>query len=152
MAPQLRTAPPPAESEITAAGDALPEVQSFLQEHRSATVVLQFEDDGTRTTVVVPRAVVVSLADVLLNMAQGRAVSIIPAHAILTTQQAADMLNVSRPFLIGLLNAGEIPHRMVGSHRRVLAEDVLAYRRADDERRLGAADALTALTEEMGLY
>jgi hypothetical protein len=50
-------------------------------------VVLQFEDDGTTTTVVVPRAVVVSLADVLLNRAQGQAVSIIPAHAILTTQQ-----------------------------------------------------------------
>jgi excisionase family DNA binding protein len=73
------------------------------------------------------------------------------ASAELTTQQAADLLSVSRPFLIGLLNAGEIEYRMVGTHRRIRAEAVLDYLRADDQRRRAAADDLTALNQEMGL-
>jgi excisionase family DNA binding protein len=78
-------------------------------------------------------------------------VSVVPAHAELTTQQAADMLNVSRPFLIGLLEAGEIDYRKVGKHRRVKAASLLDYMRHDDQRRRQAADELTALTQDMGL-
>ncbi|MGH3489613.1 MAG: helix-turn-helix domain-containing protein [Actinopolymorphaceae bacterium] len=66
-----------------------------------------------------PRAAVRLLARILAHMAAGRGVSVIPVHAELTTQQAADMLNVSRPFLIGHLEAGEIDYTKVGSHRRV---------------------------------
>ena len=84
-------------------------------------------------------------------MANGQAVSVVPANAELTTQQAADLLNVSRPFLIGLLNAGEIDYRLVGKHRRIRAESLLAYIRADDQRRRQTADELTALNQEMGL-
>ncbi len=84
-------------------------------------------------------------------MSKGRGVSIVPSTAELTTQQAADMLNVSRPFLIGLLSAGEIPYRTVGSHRRITAEDLLAYKDDDDRRRRAAADELTALAQETEL-
>jgi len=71
--------------------------------------------------------------------------------AELTTQQAADLLNVSRQFLIGLLDAGEIEYRVAGAHRWVRADAVLDYRRRDDRRRRQVADELTVLNQEMDL-
>lgn len=76
--------------------------------------------------------------------------SVVPSHAELTTQQAADLLNVSRPFLIGLLEAGAIDFRTVGKHRRVKTSSLMDYLRKDDRDRRDAADELTALTQHMG--
>ncbi|MFF3453721.1 helix-turn-helix domain-containing protein [Streptomyces sp. NPDC002730] len=98
-----------------------------------------------------PREAMELLAAVLSHMAAGRTVSIVPEHAELTTQQAADMLNVSRPFLIGLLEAGEIDFRKVGTHRRIKAQSLLEYQRQDDQKRRAAADELRSLNQEMGL-
>lgn len=76
----------------------------------------------------------------------------IPSETEVSTQHAANMLNVSRPYLIGLLESEQIPYRRVGRHRRIRIEDLLDYKRKDDAVRRKAADDLTALTEELGLY
>lgn len=154
----------PAEADVTAAVAALPRVRDFLTSHPDSPLVqLRVEGSGDSSdtehsdaadaeeVLTVPRAAVELLARVLAHMADGQGVSVVPSNAELTTQQAADLLNVSRPFLIGLLDAGQIDYRLVGTHRRIRAESLLAYLRSDDARRRQAADELTALTQEMGL-
>jgi excisionase family DNA binding protein len=82
--------------------------------------------DGER--VRLPASVYTLLARVVHELAHGNAVTIVPIHAELTTQQAADLLNVSRPFLVKLLESGEIPFHHVGTHRRIRFDDLMAYR------------------------
>lgn len=102
-------------------------------------------------TVDLPATAVRLLREILEHMARGNAVTLLPVQAELTTQQAADLLNVSRTHLVQLLDERRIPHRVVGTHRRVRAEDVLAYRLSVDRARREALDQLTALDQEMGL-
>ena len=101
--------------------------------------------------VEVPRSVLAALARVLDSFAHGEGVTLVPAHAELTTQQAADALNVSRPFLIGLLDAGQIAYRTVGTHRRVKAASLVRYLREDVARRVVVADELAAEAHALGL-
>ncbi|WP_322770322.1 helix-turn-helix domain-containing protein [Frankia sp. Cr1] len=137
---------PDAES-AAAAAEALERVQAYLRTHPDGLATVRLDDDGQ---LVLPRAAVELLSRVLAHMAGGHGVSVVPAHAELTTQQAADLLNVSRPYLIGLLDAGEIAYRKVGTHRRVPAGSLLEYKHRDDARRRAAAE-LTTLAQDMGL-
>lgn len=141
----------PDDADITAAVEALPHVQQFLATHSGHEAVRLVVEDDHGESLTVPRPAVELLARVLAHMAAGQGVSVVPSHAELTTQQAADMLNVSRPYLIGLLDRGEIAYRKVGTHRRILAESLLEYMREDDRKRRATADELTALGEEMDL-
>ena len=95
-------------------------------------------------TVDIPRTAVLLLREILEHMAHGKGVAVTPLHAELTTRQAADLLQVSRTHLVQLVDEGRIPCRKVGSHRRVRAEDILAYRRE-------ALDELTARDQVLGL-
>ena len=109
------------------------------------------EPDGTNDPVVIPTAAFRLLVHILAEMANGHAVRLIPHHAELTTQEAAALLNVSRPYVVRLLDEGRIPSHRVGTHRRVLFKDVTAYK-AEHRRARGAAlDRLTALDQELGL-
>lgn len=100
----------------------------------------------------VPHNIFKSIITLLIEAGNGNAVQIVPVQAELTTQQAADLLNVSRPHLIKLLKTGELAHRMVGTHRKLLAKDVLSYRDRSTEQRRKALRSMVALDEEMGLY
>lgn len=99
-----------------------------------------------------PREAAVLLAQVLGYLASGEGVTVMPESAELTTQQAAEFLNVSRPYLIKLLETGKIPFRLVGTHRRVRFRDLRDYKNRDDLERQRAADDLTELSQELGLY
>lgn len=106
-------------------------------------------EDGQILTL--PSAAIRLLSHILTEMAEGNAVNLIPVHAEMTTQEAADYLNVSRPHLVGLLKAGRIPCRKVGTHRRVQFKDVKAYKDRIDREREKALDSLAAEAQDLNM-
>ena len=119
---------------------------------RRSSARIQLLDDGKEAeTVAVPASALRLFLHLLTEMSQGNAVTLIPVHAELTTQQAADLLNVSRPYLVKLLDEGKIPCRTVGKYRRVRLYDLMAYKRKDDEARAKVLDQLTAEAQELGM-
>ena len=100
---------------------------------------------------VLPLQALVLLRNLLTEFARGNAATIVPLNAELTTQQAADILNVSRPYLIGLLEKGELQFTKVGTHRRILFEDLMAYKNMMKERSSSAMDQLVEIAQEAKL-
>lgn len=140
-------APSPREAELARASGQL--LASLARRGRPLTV--RVGDAEREETVELPAGAVKLLVDILEDMASGHAVSVVPRSAELTTQQAADLLNVSRPFLIRLLEEGRIPFRKVGSHRRVRLEDAVRYKREIDTERRKALDALAAEAQSLDM-
>jgi excisionase family DNA binding protein len=99
-----------------------------------------------------PESVFHILRQVVHQLAQGKAVSIVPVGQELTTQEAADILNVSRPYLVKLLEQGDIPFTRTGTHRRVRFGDLMAYKQQRDSERRRALAELTQMSQDMGLY
>lgn len=91
------------------------------------------------------------LADILTQMAQGSAFTLIPIHAELSTQQAAELLNVSRPFIIGLIKSGQLPCRQVGTHRRILFSDLMNFKNKIDADRRAVLDELAKQAQELNM-
>ena len=142
----------PDEATANQAADAVDVLERFLRQNPDlpgVSVSLTAEDSGT--TLQIPGQALRLLVDILAQIAIGNAVTVAPVHAELTTQQAADILNVSRPYLVKLLEESKIPHRRVGNRRRVLLADLLAYKRIDEFERRAIADELTSEAQRLGL-
>ncbi len=121
----------------------------YAQQKRSLT--LRVRDADQENPIELPAGAVALLMDILEAMAAGRGVTILPESAELTTVEAAEVLNVSRPFLIKLLEDKIIPHRKVGRHRRVRMEDVMGYKNAIDKEREAVLDQLAREAQEQDM-
>ena len=120
---------------------------------QSAHFQLHFRTSrGSSHSVPLPPSCVRPLIEILQQTSGGNAVSVVPVRRELTTQEAAEILNVSRPFLISLVEKGEIPARMVGSHRRIPLLPLLEYKRKTAAIREEALDQLAAEAQELKLY
>lgn len=142
----------PDEAAANQAARAVDVLSRFLKRHPGvpgASVSLA-ADDGS-ATLEIPGHAVRLLVEILAQIANGNAVTVAPIHAELTTQQAADLLNVSRPYFIGLLEAEKIPHRRVGNRRRVRLADLLEYQERDEAHRRQVAAELSAEAQRLGL-
>jgi excisionase family DNA binding protein len=127
---------------------------SQLIAKRSGPPQLAFPAKGKSAAAVVPlpAAATPLIAQMLTQLAQGNAVSLIPVYSEMTTQQAAELLGVSRPHLVKLLGDRKLPFRKVGSHRRIRYEDILAFKRQEDAARQKTLDALSEEAQKLGLY
>lgn len=114
-------------------------------------LTLRVTDAEQDRPIELPAGAVSLLMDILEAMAAGRGITLMPENAELTTVQAADVLNVSRPFLIKLLDEGAIPHRKVGKHRRIRMEDVMVYKTAIDREREAVLDQLVSEAQEQDM-
>jgi excisionase family DNA binding protein len=115
----------------------------------SNTTLRVLGDNKKPTEVTLTPGLSKLLMELLRHVGRGDAVTLVPVSQKLTTQQAANILNVSRPFLISLLEKGQITFDMVGRHRRIKAEDLFEYKRARDHKR---GKALSSLAELDGEY
>ena len=107
---------------------------------------------GGEPALELPDTIFELLLQILDGMGQGKAISIVPVMQDLTTQQAAEMLGVSRPFLVKLLEAGTLHFHMVGTHRRVYLRDLLAYKEHRDHERHLAINRIAKAADDAGLY
>ncbi len=136
-----------------------PEIAGMARESAARIArLLQKQPEADRARVrldgeeiILPRAAVALLRDLLTEMAQGRAVNLIPVHAELTTQQAADLLNVSRPHLVKLVDQNKIPYSMVGTHRRIRLQDLLDYQQRQQDDSGEALNELAKQAQEIDL-
>ncbi len=107
---------------------------------------------GGQPTIELPDAVFELLLRILEGMQAGKAISIVPIMQDLTTQQAASLLGVSRPFFVKLLESGQLPFHLTGTHRRVYLKDLMAYKEHRDRERREALDEMAREAEKLGLY
>jgi excisionase family DNA binding protein len=145
MAPTL-----PSEADAVLAKETSRVLASHIR--NSDPMELRIPDDPSPDGMIkLPLSAARMLVRILEEMARGNAVTLIPVHAELTTQEAAEMLNISRPSLIQLLDEGKIDYRRVGTHRRVRFEGLMKYKRAAEAARRAALEELAAYDQELGI-
>lgn len=140
----------PKPEDVTLAINSSQILASYLdkqQDNEAVKILLP----GDKDEIALPTSAYNLLIEILKQMAQGNTVKLISIKPELTTQEAADILNVSRPYLITLLESGEIPYRKIGSRRRVLTQDVLDYKKGIDAKRMRTLDELAAQAQELDM-
>lgn len=135
----------------TTARQARRQLRNVL-ENTTGSEDIHISIEGTSEPIPLPRDVADLLYEILIKTAAGQTVGIIPTNAELTTQQAADLLNVSRPHVVKLIDEGVLKGHKVGKHRRLNAADVQKFKHQRDIAQRAAADELTVLSDELGLY
>ena len=152
MLADIQEAVPPTVADAQLALESSRRLTQFLAAKPKKALRVRIEPENEPgESISIPASAFRLLNSILTEMAKGNAVTLIPVHAELTTQQAADILNVSRPFLIEQLEKGVIPYRKVGTHRRVMFKDLMEYKQTMDHNRLKALDELSAIDQELGL-
>lgn len=141
----------PTEQETETAQTAVERFRSIVPTRAPTVARFRSADGKEEVEVTLPGEALHLLLRVLTHMASGHAVTVVSVQAELTTQKAADLLGVSRPYLVKLLEQGCIPFRKVGTHRRVLVADLMEYKKQDDAERRKAADELTAEAQKLEL-
>ena len=142
----------PNETTAAQAAEAADTLSRFLRHHPGVSAAsVSLTADDSSATLEIPGHALGLLVDILTEIANGNAVTVAPIHAELTTQQAADLLNVSRPYLVKLLDERRIPHRRVGNRRRILLVDLIDYKHRDEAERRAIVDELTAEAQRLRL-
>jgi len=118
---------------------------------KSSTKEIEIKIKGEEDTIKIPVSALKHLNTIMNLIAEGKAITVNPVDAEITTQEAADILLVSRPYVVKLLENGKIPFRMVGSHRRIRLEDLLAYKEQMEKEREDALTELTRISQELDL-
>ncbi len=118
---------------------------------RGVEIRVHLQGKSASETLMIPASALRLLGTILTEMAQGNMITLTPIHAELTTKQAADLLNVSRPFICKLLDSGAIPHRKVGRHRRVRYVDLIEYKKKTDDARYRDLDELAEQAQQLDM-
>jgi excisionase family DNA binding protein len=126
-------------------------VLSKYIDNKEMQAVRIVSEDNPSEVISIPGSAFRTLVEILTQMARGNAITVIPTGAELTTQQAADLLNVSRPFLVQLLDSGQIPYRSVGTQKRILLNDLIEYKNKIDGERRKVLDQLAAEAQELNM-
>lgn len=142
---------PPLEKEVEAAVQGQRELASLLSTKFETQRIDIFDKEDKPHTLVLPTSALRLLVDILGELAIGNAVKVVPIHAELTSQEAADLLNVSRPHLVKMLEEGAIPFTKTGRHRRIRFSDLMAFKQRRDEESQEAMEALAQQAQELGM-
>jgi len=141
----------PVEREVQAALEGRRALAAFLATRLETQQIQIFDDKNQAHRVELPTSALRLLVDILAELAEGNAVKVVPVHAELTTQEAADMLNVSRPHLVKLLEEGALPFHRAGKHRRVRFADLMQFKAQRDQASEEAMAALAKQAQELGM-
>lgn len=148
--PTLETALP-VEREVAAAVQSQRALAAYVSTRFETQRIQIFDEKNRAHAVELPTAALRLLVDILAELADGNAVKVVPIHAELTTQEAADMLNVSRPHLVKLLESGALPFHKAGKHRRVRFADLMAFKAERDRASEQAMEELARQAQELRL-
>lgn len=141
----------PTSSEAALAKACSQDLAAFLQTEQAIQELLLTDSDGMTHAMQMPVSALRLLVDLLSELGEGNTVKLVPIHAELTTQEAADMLNVSRPTLVKMLDEGDIPFHKTGNRRKVKFADVKLFQEQLETKRLAALEELSNIDQELNL-